>query len=185
MKPEDARIKIGYMPQHTQFDSSFPVSVMDVVLMGRINSTSFGRYTREAREAAMEAMKEMGMYDLRNRSFARLSGGQRQRVLIARALACAPQLLLLDEPTANVDPGIQEDFYGKIEELSERMSILIVSHDLGVVSKKIKSVICVNRRVHIHPTSELNGEIIQEIYGHGIDLVRHDYRCSGEGHVDE
>ena len=181
-KPEKSRIKIGYMPQYSQFDNDFPVNALDVVIMGRINRRLFGRYSKEDKLAALKAMDEMGVQDLAARHFSALSGGQRQRILIARALTCEPELLLLDEPTANIDPGVQEDFYAKIEELSKRMTVLMVSHDLGVVSRKISSVICVNRQVHIHPVSRLDGSIIREIYGHDLDIVRHDHICSEKGH---
>ena len=182
-KPEKSRIKIGYMPQHSQFDSDFPVNALDVVIMGRVNQRLFGRYSKDDRLAALKAMDEMGVDSLAFRHFSALSGGQRQRILIARALTCEPELLLLDEPTANIDPGVQEDFYAKVEELSKRMTVLMVSHDLGVVSRKISSVICVNRQVHIHPVSRLDGSIIREIYGHDLDLVRHDHICSEKGHI--
>jgi len=182
-KPEKARIRIGYMPQYTQFDSDFPVNALDVVIMGRVNRRFWGRYSKEDREAALNAMEEMGMADLAFRHFSALSGGQRQRILIARALTCDPELLLLDEPTANIDPGVQEDFYAKVEELSKRMTVLMVSHDLGVVSRKISSVVCVNRKVNIHPVSRLDGSVIREIYGHDLDIVRHDHICSEKGHI--
>jgi zinc transport system ATP-binding protein len=60
------------------------------------------------------------------------------------------------------------------------MSILTVSHDLGFVSDKVDSVICVNREVQVHPTDKLDGAIITDIYGHDVNLIRHDYRCHGE-----
>lgn len=182
-KPEKARIRIGYMPQYTQFDSDFPVNALDVVIMGRVNRRLWGRYSKDDRTAALKAMDEMGVADLAFRHFSALSGGQRQRILIARALTCDPELLLLDEPTANIDPGVQEDFYAKVEELSKRMTVLMVSHDLGVVSRKISSVVCVNRQVNIHPVSRLNGSVIREIYGHDLDIVRHDHICSEKGHI--
>ncbi len=181
--PEKARMKIGYMPQFSNLDSDFPVNVMDVVLMGRLVRNFFGRYSVEDRRIAIEAMEEMSVADLAKRPFSELSGGQRQRVLIARALACRPQLLLLDEPTANVDPCIQEQFYETMKTLNNRMSILMVSHDLGFVSQRIDSVICVNRKVQVHPTNTLSGSIMRDIYGYDVSMIRHDHRCSAGGHT--
>ncbi|MEI8246621.1 MAG: ABC transporter ATP-binding protein [Lentisphaerota bacterium] len=180
--PEKARMKIGYMPQFANLDGDFPVNVMDVVLMGRLSRNFFGRYSAGDRKLAIEAMEEMSVADLAKRPFSELSGGQRQRVLIARALACNPQLLLLDEPTANVDPCIQEQFYEMMKALNSRMAILLVSHDLGFVSQRIDSVICVNRKVQVHPTNDLSGSMIRDMYGYDVSMIRHDHRCSEGGH---
>jgi len=91
-------------------------------------------------------------------------------------------LLLLDEPTANLDAQVEEDFYHLLEELNQRLTILLVSHDLGFVSGYVKSVVCVGHDVAIHPTTEITGEIIADLYGADMRLVRHDHRCSEEGH---
>jgi len=175
--PIDARSQIGYMPQYIQLDNQFPICVSEVVLMGRLRNGFWGRYSKKDREVAMVAMSEMSIEHLARRQFSELSGGQRQRVLIARALTCSPKLLLLDEPTANIDPGMQEQFYEILYKLNQRMSILTVSHDLGFVSDKINSVICVNRGVQVHPTNALDGNMITDMYGYDVNLIRHDYRC--------
>ncbi|MDD5697922.1 MAG: ATP-binding cassette domain-containing protein [Victivallaceae bacterium] len=179
--PAEARRYIGYMPQYIHLDHEFPVCVSEVVMMGRLRRGFWGRYSRQDRAAAQEAMAEMAVEHLARRPFADLSGGQRQRVLIARALTCNPKLLLLGEPTANIDPGMQEQFYETLYRLNQRMSILTVSHDLGFVSNRIDSVICVNRTVQVHPTNELNGNLITDIYGYDVSLIRHDYRCDHPG----
>ena len=119
----------------------------------------------------------MGIADLGKRSFAELSGGQRQRVLIARALAGHPRLLLLDEPTANVDPGAEEQFYATLNCLRRSMSILTVSHDLGFVSREIDRVICVNKQVVVHEGGTLDQETADRIYRHGVHLVEHQHGC--------
>ena len=175
--PVEAHGQIGYMPQYIQLDNKFPICVSEIVLMGRLGRGFWGRYSKKDREVAMEAMKEMSIEHLAKRQFSELSGGQRQRVLIARALTCNPKLLLLDEPTTNIDPGMQEQFYEILYKLNQRMSILTVSHDLGFVSDKIDSVICVNRTVQVHPTNALDGNIITDMYGYDVNLIRHDYRC--------
>ncbi len=180
--PVKSKTKIGYMPQYMQLDMQFPVTVMDVVLMGRLGSSIFGRYSKKDRKLAKQALYEVEMAGFFDTMFNNLSGGQRQRVLIARALCGNPELLLLDEPTANVDPDIQENLLKILKEINERMTILIVSHDIGFVSKIVKSVICVNKRVIVHPTSNINGHIIKDIYGGDLRMIRHDHRCSEEGH---
>lgn len=170
-----ARPRVGYMPQYIHYDPQFPVSVLDIVLMGRLGHRWGGGYSRTDKSAARAALDEMEVADLSRSLFAELSGGQRQRVLIARALACEPDLLLLDEPTANIDPRVEAQLYKSLRQLSRRMTILLVTHDLGVVSNIVQKVICVNRRVVMHPTSEITGDAIQDIYGGDIRMVRHDH----------
>jgi len=183
--PEKTRRRIGYMPQHAQFDVQFPVTVMEIVLMGRLGYTLGGRYSKKDRLIAERSLEEVNMAGLAKRSFSDLSGGQRQRVLIARALCCEPDLLLLDEPTANIDPEVEEALFEILKSLNKRMTIMLATHDVGFVSQSVKSVICVNRCVVVHPTSELSGEIIKDIYGGEVCMIRHDHRCSAEGHEND
>ncbi len=177
LPPHEARLKIGYMPQYHQLDSAFPVTVFEIALMGRLRPGLLGRYSRADRAVADAALEEMGVAALKSRSFAELSGGQRQRVLIARALACKPDLLLLDEPTANIDPGAEEQFYGALEMLRKRMTVLTVSHDLGFVNREIDLIICVNRTVHLHAASAFTAEAANAVYQHQVNLIRHDHSC--------
>ncbi len=181
--PKKSRLRMGYMPQYAHLDIDFPVTVMDVVLMGRLGLNSRFRYSKEDIKAAGSALCQVNISDMSNRMFSRLSGGQRQRVLIARALCSDPDILLLDEPTANIDPEIEETIFSLLVELNKKMTILVVTHDLGFVSQVVKSVICVNRRVLVHPTSEINGALVKDIYGADLRMVRHDHRCSEKGHI--
>ncbi len=180
--PGRARPRIGYMAQQSTLDFLFPVSVLDVALMGRLGHGSrLGFYGGKDREAAMEALRRVEMDALRTRPFSHLSGGQRQRVLLARALASDPELLLLDEPTANVDAAIETELFEILNDLNRRMTIMVVTHDLGFVSCYVRSVVCVNRRLAVHPTSSITGEMIHELYGGHVQMVRHDRQCNGEG----
>ena len=181
--PDHARGKIGYVPQHPRLDPLFPVSAMDVVLMGRLGRTrTFGAWKADDRAQATRALEEVGLVNRAGHHFASLSGGQKQRVLIARALAGDPELLLLDEPTAGLDAHIEEGFYRLLQELNERLTIVLVSHDLGFVSGFVRSVVCVGQDVVVHPTSEITGQVIADLYGSDMRLVRHDHRCSEDGH---
>lgn len=180
--PATACHRIGYVPQHLQFDQRFPATAFDIVQMGRVGQGHFGRISKTEKQAAEEALAAVGLSKYKKRKFAGLSGGQRQRVLIARALASDPELLLFDEPTANVDSSSGEKLYQILAELNKRMTILVVSHDIGFVNHHITSVVCVNHQVVIHPTSTLDGRNIIDMYGHDLSLIRHDYRCSQEGH---
>jgi zinc transport system ATP-binding protein len=177
--PERARTRVGYVPQYARFDPRFPISVRDVVAMGRLGNLRTGPYRSSDKEAAQEALEEAGLAELGSRPFSDLSGGQRQRVLIARALASKPELLLLDEPTANVDRTAETKLYELLRKLNRRLTILMASHDVGFVTKFVKQCLCVNRNVILHPTAKLDGGIIAELYGSEMAVVRHDHQLPG------
>lgn len=183
--PAKSRIKIGYMPQYSHLDMQFPVTVMDVALMGRLGKGGWDRYSAQDIKCAATALEEVKMDTFKNSHFNALSGGQKQRVLIARALCCEPELLLLDEPTSNIDQESEQDLFKILTRLNQRMTILLVSHDLGFTSQVVKSVICVNRQVVIHPTTTMDGTMIKDIYGGDLKMIRHDHRCCEMGHLHD
>ena len=179
--PARARPRVGYTPQYALFDAKFPVNVMDVVRMGRLGRwRGLGPHARKDIQMAEQALGEVGIYDLRKRPFSSLSGGQRQRVLIARALVSEPDLLLLDEPTANLDIRVEAEFYDLLRRLNQRLTIVLASHDVGFVSQFVRTVVCVKRSVSVHTTAELNGTLMKDLYGLDVRAVQHDDRC-GEG----
>ncbi|MCK4767728.1 MAG: ABC transporter ATP-binding protein [Desulfobacula sp.] len=182
--PDKVRQQMGYMPQYAHLDMDFPATVMDVVLMGRLAKSNLW-FSKKDKIEVLTAIDEVGMTAFVNTEFNELSGGQKQRILIARALCSSPDILLLDEPTANVDHETEENLFSILQKLNAKMTILLVSHDLGFVSKYVKSVICVNRQVVIHPTTLINGAMIKDIYHGDLKMVRHDHRCSEEGHTHD
>jgi len=175
LAPEAARPRVGYVPQHFLFDPQFPIRVLDVVLTGCLNEKFFGRYRKADREKALQALAEVELDNLAGRHMAELSGGQRQRVLIARSLAIEPELLLLDEPMAHVDMAAQKEVFAFLQRLNQRLTIVMVTHDIGFAAPFVTSVLCVNRRVAIHPTQRITGEIIAELYGTDVRLISHDH----------
>ena len=181
--PERARLRVGYMPQHVDHDPQFPVNALDIVLMGRLGRgglrKALGWYDRADRRAALEALDMVDMTAAARQTYSTLSGGQRQRVLIARALCGGPELLLLDEPTANVDALGESRLLDILKPLSRRMSVLTVSHDLGLVSDLVERVICVNRRVVVHPTSRMTGQVFEALYGAKQRVVEHGEQTPG------
>jgi len=180
-RPERSRARVGYVPQSFRYDPQFPATVADVVLMGRLgHGRGFGPYRRADRAAANAALSRVGLEGLAHRPLAALSGGQRQRALIARALTCDPEMLVLDEPTANLDPAAEADVYDLLRTLNDRLTIVVATHDLAFVSSSVKSVLCVHGHVHWHPTcdiAELTGELLRPMYGEGMKAVRHDVDC--------
>lgn len=180
--------KVGYVPQHTDIHTQFPVMVEDVVLLGRLSQRTFWRgFDAADREAARQALERVGMWDLRYRRIGRLSGGQRQRVFIARALANGPELLFLDEPTAGVDRNFQTALYDLLKELNASMTIVVVSHDLSILSSYATSVACVNRTLYYHDKAEFTQAMLESAYHCPVELVTHgpvphrvlkEHRCS-------
>lgn len=171
--PRKGRRLVGYVPQQIEFDPLFPVTALDVVLMGRLRRGNLGFVSKSDRAAAMDSLAQMGLGDQAKQAFASLSGGQRQGVLIARALVANAKLLLLDEPMAHVDVAAEERLLERLSELDAGLTLITVSHDLAFVSRSVPKVICVNRCVHLHPTAQLTESRIRELYGHDVRMVQH------------
>ncbi|MDG2049046.1 MAG: metal ABC transporter ATP-binding protein [Myxococcota bacterium] len=171
--PRQARRKVGYVPQQSAFDLDFPIRVSEVVRMGRLDSFRVGGFNQDDRLAVDEALDRVELRDLSLAPVGALSGGEVQRVLIARALARRPQLLLLDEPTSSLDERIGHSIWDLFDELSQEMTVMIVSHDMGAVARSVGSVACLNQQLHMHPSKELTSEILEAAYGCPIDLLAH------------
>jgi len=163
--PQAVSHRIGYVPQDVHVNKNFPISVLDVVLMGKLRpGRGWSRHSQQDRQAAINALDQVEMKKFRDQRIGELSGGQKQRVFVARALVTDPELLFLDEPTASIDTKGQNEFYALLKELNKTITILIVSHDLMVISGSIKSVICVNQKLHYHGHAELTSEMIEMMY---------------------
>jgi len=172
--PRRSRTSIGYVPQVTVFDRDFPINVWHVVLMGRYGSTGLvKRYGKADKEAAQKALETVGISSLKHRQIGKLSGGEQQRVLIARALVAQPKLLLLDEPTASVDPTMQTEFYELLERLKTEMAIVMVSHDISAVSIHVDKIACLNRQLYYHGYKEISPEILEATYKCPVQMIAH------------
>ncbi|WP_460168159.1 metal ABC transporter ATP-binding protein [Thermostilla marina] len=176
--PAENRHRVGYVPQHAKIDDHVPATVLDVVLTGRVGRSRWGfRYAKRDREIAMAVLEQTGTADLAGRRLDTLSGGQRQRVLIARALAAEAEILLLDEPTAGIDPYVEENLNDLLHQLNRRLPIVIVSHDVSFISTHLKRVACLNRRLTVHRADEISLETYSHLYHDHVRVVAHDSSC--------
>jgi zinc transport system ATP-binding protein len=170
--PQEASPCIGYVPQDVHTNRNFPISAVDVVLMGKIDPKQrLSRRSATNRRDALAALERMEMAAHADKKVGMLSGGQRQRVFIARALVTQPKLLLLDEPTASIDTKGQADFYRLLRELNRDITVLVVSHDLLVISRYVKSVACVNKKLHYHSQAEITGDMLETMYPCTVEEV--------------
>jgi zinc transport system ATP-binding protein len=172
--PSKVRNRIGYVSQRFSFDRDFPVSVLDVVIMGHYGRRGLvHRYTKEDRQSAAAALEQVGMLEHRHKQIGKLSGGQQQRVFIARALVAKPELLLLDEPVANIDSTMQTGIYEMLRDLKQRLTIIMVSHDIGAVSIYVDKIACLNQQLYYHGSREITAEILEATYKCPVQLITH------------
>ena len=165
--PRTPRGRVGYVPQHAGIDPSVPASVLDVVLLGRLTAASWGpRYPAVDREIAMEVLRETGTEDLASSPWRSLSGGQRQRVLIARALASKAELLLLDEPTTGIDIHREKEVLRLLERLNQQLPIVMVSHDMALVSHHMDRALWVDGNVREIGAGDLDPDSLEHFF-HG------------------
>ena len=143
--------QIGYVPQNTNLNIDFPITALEIVLMGHISSKKkiFG-YSKEDIACAMDSLNKVSMQDFANSKIGDLSGGQRQRVFIARALCSNPKVMLLDEPTASIDVKGQREIYELLKELNKYICIVVVSHDISVLLNYAKNVAHINKNLVYH-----------------------------------
>ena len=157
--PKKNLAKIGYVPQNTNVNTDFPITVIEVVLMGHIGEKRplFG-YAEHEKLCALGALGQVGMEKFANDKIGSLSGGQRQRVMIARALCAHPKILILDEPTASIDVEGQKQIYKLLETLNSYITIIVVSHDISVIMQYANTVVHINKTLSSHDTSSLKKE---------------------------
>ncbi|MEM8727913.1 MAG: metal ABC transporter ATP-binding protein [Chlamydiota bacterium] len=140
--------KIGYVPQMNAYDKEFPISVLEVVLTGSLSKLKWwGGLGGEEKSRAKRLLKDVGCEGLEQRPFGSLSGGQAQKVLIARALMCNPEVLLLDEPTANIDTESEQAIFAYLKTLRGKKTILIVTHNFDAIISNVERVLCFQHRI--------------------------------------
>jgi zinc transport system ATP-binding protein len=170
--------RIGYVPQRTALDPGLPITVTEVVTSGL--AAALGPFRRLGANAVRipDALDRVGMLGQAGARVGALSAGQQQRVLIARALVSDPQLLILDEPTGGVDPEAQAGFYALLRHLNRErnVTLILVSHDIGVVAREVTQLACLNRRLVFHgrPADFLGDPaLLTALYGAPVHVVEH------------
>lgn len=164
---------IGYMPQQTSFDTTFPISVIELVMSGLQSERGFhSRYSAEDRRRANDLLELAGIHNLADRQIGEISGGQLQRALLCRAIIIEPKLLILDEPANFVDNRFENELYTLLHKLNERMAIVMVSHDVGTITSIVKSIVCVNHTVHRHNSNVITEEQLEN-YNCPIQIISH------------
>jgi len=172
--------RVGYLPQSLRLmNSAFPATVAETVGLGLLSLKRFPRrLNRQDRETVDNVLDELGVYDIRSKLIGELSGGQQQRALLARALVNSPELLILDEPTAALDPETRERFYHLISDinLSRGVTVLLVTHDTGVIGQYATKMLYLDKRLlfygsfddfcHSPEMSDLFGEHSQHLMCH-------------------
>ena len=171
---DEGRCHIGYVPQQVDLDRQFPIRVWEVVQMGLLGCRKpFSRLSQAEKDVIQDTLEQVDMANLSQRAIGDLSVGQRQRVYIARALTSNPQILLLDEPTASVDPQVATTIYELLRRINQTATIIMVSHDMNAVSSYVKSIGCLNRKLHYHGNKEVSEDALEAIYECPIDLIAH------------
>lgn len=150
--------RIGYLPQETKIDLNFPATVREIVLSGNLGQMSKKIfYSRSEKQKMADALKLLGISKLMSKSFSELSGGQKQKVLLSRALAATDKMLILDEPSNNLDYRSRNEFYELLKKLNkeQNLTIVMITHDLDVedlIGNKVMAI--TSGEVEIEKTEE-------------------------------
>ncbi|MEZ0323473.1 MAG: metal ABC transporter ATP-binding protein [Hydrogenothermaceae bacterium] len=170
--------KVGYLPQKSSYERDFPVSALDVVMFGLINEKI---QKSQKLKRSIEYIKYVGMEGFENHPFGKLSGGQQQRIMIARALISQPKLLILDEPSTGIDMVAQENFYEFLKKINQEkgITVIMVSHDIGVVANYVHKVVGLNRKLHFFgkPKDFFQTNVLSQLYDSDVNLVIHSPEC--------
>lgn len=174
-EPKKNRYLLGYVPQFHTFDFKYPITVSEMVLTGRLGHIGGLRkkYSASDYELVDEALESLGISELSSRSISEISGGEQQRAIIARAIVGKPKILLLDEPTVYVDSPTEDKFHDILMDLHKKMTIVLVTHDIGVLSSNIDIIACLNKKLYTHNNNEITDDMLLSAYKCPVDLIAH------------
>ena len=179
--------RISYVPQYSTMEREFPISALEVILSAFLHGPAhfLHSFTKSEKDKAMTYLEQLGLKGMEKRQIGQLSGGECQKLLIARVLACEPSILLLDEPTASVDPQSREHIFNVLDTLAGKLTILLITHDTMAVSSHVKHLACLNDRLFYHGDVELDEDTLDSMYGCPVDLIAHGvpHRVLSDHHV--
>lgn len=177
--PSGRAPRVGYVPQGHRLDFAYPLDALQVVLMGRAGRAGLGRfYQRADRHASLKALESVGLAGVAPQPFRSLSGGQRQRVLVARALVGEPELLVLDEPTSEMDPAAEHSLLSLVSDLvtAQRVAVLFVTHQISAAAGFSQTVMLLDGArtlLEAGPTDEyVSSERMTRLYGRPVEVRR-------------
>lgn len=169
--------KIGYVPQTEEIEVTFPMKVYELVLLGLYKDVGpMRRFKREHYQKVKDVLELLNIEELYDRQIGELSGGEYRRVMIARALVSKPDVLILDEPEANIDKQGQEVLINILKKLKDEknITIILVSHDLNMIFKETTRILCLNKTIHCHKnTWDINIKDLKNLYSEDFELFAH------------
>lgn len=175
MRSRETRLRVGYVPQHFQIDPAFPIFALEAVMTGAIGRIGLFRSPgREEKEKAIRLMEMMRVAHLADRPLGQLSGGERQKVSLARAILQQPEILLMDEPTANLDIAVQKEVLNLIDEIHKReaLTLLFVTHDFNMLPAAIRRAVLLNRGRKVFDgdiNTALSGDTLSRLFRYPLE----------------
>jgi zinc/manganese transport system ATP-binding protein len=166
---------IGYVPQSRQIDPDMPMLAWDFVCLGLPHPLRPWLNLKDKR-AVTEALELTGAAPFARKSIGQLSGGERQRVFLAQALVSHPQILLLDEPTSNLDPGAQEAMASVVNSICRKrqISVLLISHDVNLINRYADRILYITPGKYALGTVNevMQTEVLQQLYGGNVEVIQ-------------
>ena len=171
----EGKKSIGYVPQYHTCDFSVPMTVKNFVRMGCLSEKNgpWRRYSSEDERCVSAVLEKTALCHVRDRLVSELSGGERQRVIVARALVSKPEILLLDEPTVYIDAPSEQQFHSLLADLSQSVTIVLITHNIGVISSHVTKIACLNRRLYTHENGKITSDMIEATYGCSVEFLTH------------
>ena len=172
--PQDNSNTFGYVPQNLELPTGFPISTREFVLAGLVSSKSmFGLFNKRDRTRVSKMLDVFELEEFGDTTVGSLSGGNLQKALLARAFVNEPKVLVIDEALSNIDPRKENEVLDRLQSIQPNLTIIVVTHDMGMVSHHIEKVACLNKNLVVHKTEALNDAVLKEVFGGQVRVISH------------